>query len=68
MTGTTNPSGVSTATPILKYFFRISVSPSGSSEALNLGNAFSEATMAFIRKTNGASLKRLDCFDVAMAS
>ena len=48
ITGTTRPSGVSTAMPIWKYFFRISFSPLPSSDALNCGNAFSAATTALI--------------------
>ena len=57
MTGTTKPSGVSTAIPIWKYFFRIRLSPS--SEALKLGYFFNAATTAFIMKTSGVTLTSL---------
>ena len=59
ITGTTRPSGVSTAMPMWKYFFRISFSPDSSSEALNCGNAFSAATTALIWNTSGVIFRSL---------
>ncbi len=56
ITGTTSPLGVSTATPMLKYFFSISFSPLASSELLKRGKAFSEATTAQMMKASGVIL------------
>ena len=60
MTGTTRPSGVSTATPMWKYFLRIRFSRVSSSDALNTGNSRSAATDAFSR--NATMVRRKPCF------
>ena len=60
ITGTTSPSGVSTATPMLKYFLRIRFSRLRSSDALKSGNCLSAATDAFNRKAIRVSRK--PCF------
>src|SRR5467141_1855469 len=57
ITGTTSPSGVSTATPTWSYFLTIRFSPVLSSEALNSGNSFSAFTEAFTRNASMVSLK-----------
>ena len=54
-TGTTSPSGVSTATPMLQYFLRIRLSLSGLSEALNSGNARIDAALAFSKKESSVT-------------
>ena len=56
-TGTTRPSGVSTATPMWKYFLMIDALADLSSEELNCGNCFSAVTQALIMKASIVSLK-----------
>ena len=57
ITGTTRPSGVSTAMPMLKYCLSTSSSPS--SEALKAGNFLRPATAALMRNTSGVTLVSL---------
>ena len=60
-TGTTNPCGVSTATPMLQYFFTIKFSPEGSSEELNSGNSRSAIAAALTRNASGVILNPAFC-------
>ena len=55
-TGTSRPSGPSTAIPMLKYFLSTKALPSSDSEELNVGNAPSPAARALTRKINGEIL------------
>ena len=59
ITGTTSPSGVSTAMPTWKYCLSTRFSPVASSEALKFGNFFSAATTALIWNTSGETLRSL---------
>ena len=56
-TGTTRPPGVSTATPMWKYFLMMMLSPDLSSEELNCGYWRSAVTQALIMKASIVSLK-----------
>ncbi|OGA05657.1 MAG: hypothetical protein A3D95_09985 [Betaproteobacteria bacterium RIFCSPHIGHO2_12_FULL_69_13] len=57
ITGTTSPSGVSTATPMWKYFLITRLSPDLSSEALSCGYCLSAVTHALTRNASMVSLK-----------
>ncbi len=54
-TGTTRPFGVSTATPMLMYFFSVSFWPSSDRELLKRGICSSAAATAFMMKTTGVN-------------
>src|SRR5512135_2876290 len=56
ITGTTRPSGVSTATPMWMYFFTIRFSPLASSEALKSGKCLSVIAQALSMKASGVIL------------
>ncbi|MNP39054.1 hypothetical protein D3C76_1326100 [compost metagenome] len=54
-TGTTRPFGVSTATPMLMYFFSVSFWPSSDSELLKRGICSRAAATAFMMNTTGVN-------------
>ncbi len=54
-TGTTRPFGVSTATPMLMYFFSVSFWPSSDRELLKRGICSRAAATAFMMKTTGVN-------------
>ena len=61
-TGTTKPFGVSTATPMLIYFFRIKRCASSVIELLKRGYASNAFATAFIMNTTGVIFTPSFCF------
>ena len=61
-TGTTKPFGVSTATPMLMYFFKIKRCASSVIELLKRGNASNALATAFIMNTTGVIFTPSFCF------
>ena len=56
ITGTTNPSGVSTATPIFRYFFKTKFSLSAANDELKLGCSRIATADAFSKNARAVTL------------